>query len=97
MKIFKTNIFNTLALAGVDVLRSWTYCFEPRAHQWFMCLPRIARHKAMKNARLAGNLDTRYCTLRQALTESFDASKTLEGAGYWQKVINKYAHYDHRI
>ena len=91
------NIFTTMALAGADILRAWSYCCEPKAHQWFMMLPRIARHRATKNARLSGNLNTRYCNLKEALTKSFDANKTLEGAGYWQKIINKYAKYDHTI
>jgi hypothetical protein len=87
------NIITTMSLAGVDVLnhfKNLLNCFEPRAIDWFELLPQHAHIKAVRNARKSGHLYTRYNTLKDALTQSFDPKNTFEGAGYWQKIINKY-------
>jgi hypothetical protein len=93
------NIFITIALAGVDVLKVWKSLFnilEPKAYDWFNLLPNHIRIKAVRNARINGTLFNRYCSLADAINQSFNKTQTIEGELYWQRVIDKYTFSKHK-
>ncbi len=88
-------IINILALVGVNFWRTLFICLEPKAMDWFSLLPNHIRIKAVRNARRNGTLYNRYCSLADALNQSFNKSQTIEGELYWQRVINKYIFNNH--
>ncbi len=84
------SIINILALVGVNFWRTLFICLEPKAMDWFSLLPNHIRVKAIRNARLSGNLNSRYCSLFEAIDKSFDKSKSIEGELFWQRIADKY-------
>jgi len=84
------QIINTMALAGVRFDIKTLNIMEPTTQEWLELLPYEIAEKAVANASVWCTLNTKRCTLKEALQLAFAWGKTPEGYQYWETVCNKY-------